>query len=307
MDNKLPTLYLELTDQRPSGFFRENTQGTTNELQLTAPEVRWIPASGFMKENIEETINGKTVITPTNVEIRYIQHSNIINRAAQDKANIKTNAREDKILFEKGHAIVVREGSSIGLYDYLSKVFYNENAPDRPDTANVIFKAVDLNKDVNLLLEDDEYMERALAITNSLKIKTGLKDTPFKFNEDRIEAFAKIFNVQGAETIEKKVFAITLLAKRNPQSFLKIAENFEQAIATEVSHAIQLGVIVFDKNTAFIKDKDESKVVKDLGGGNMSNEKKAEKLSDFLKTDEGSQSLTEIRIKVAFAKDQALK
>lgn len=307
--NKIPTLYLELTDQRPSGFFLENTKGTTNEVQLKAPTVRWIPTSGFMKEDIEETVNGKTVITPTNVEIRYIQHSNEIRRDLQDKANVKINPKEDKILFEKGHAIVMREGSTIGLYDYLSKVFYNQNAYGKPETANVIFRAVELDKDVDILNEDNEFLERALSITNSLKTKTGLKDTPYKYNEDRVEALATLFNVQGANTISKKLYGLSELAKKDPQKFLQVAENYEQGIATEVSHAIQLGVVVYDSNTAVFKGAtvEETKIIKDLGAGKLGIETKNQRLADYLKTTEGASSLTELRVKIAFAKDQSLK
>lgn len=301
-ENKIPTVLFELIDQRDSGFIQDGTRGTANENQLRAPQVSWIPNTGLTCDLIKDEKSG--IVTPTYREIRYIKNSNIIDKAEQDKMHIKPNPHVDLIEFKQATKLVSRQGSSINEYDYLMTVFYNAGAANRPDSATAIYRAVDLNKNAEILAEDDEDLERALNIVNSLKVKTGSKDQPYQYNEERIEGICTILGV-AADTPAQKVYTISAFAKAQPRAFLQKVENFEQFIQTEVNHAVQLNVITFENNAAIFPEDQE--VIKDLGKGNLGMDKKINRLSDFLKTNEGNAALTKMRLLTQLAKENQIQ
>lgn len=302
MSDKIPTIFFEIIDQKDSGFYKDDgSKGTPNETQLRTPQVIWIPREGFMGEISE--LNG--IPTPVFKEIRYIKNATVIEKDAQDKMGIKPNPKADVIEFRNGNKLVSRQGSSVVEYDYLMNVFYNKDAPNRPESATALFRAVDLNKNAEILAEDDESLYRTLGILQSLKTKTGVKEQPFKYNEERIDGLCTILGVT-ADSYATKWYTLSEFGKAQPKMFLKKVENFEQQILTEVSHAIQMNVVIFDGNTAYIKNGAESKMIKEFGAGKMSQDIKMNKLSDFLKTEEGNSALTEMRMLTEVAKNQVL-
>lgn len=304
MTSKAPVLFLELVDQRPSGFVLDGTNNTPFYQELHAPNISWIPADGFMSEMKKEKVNGKEVEIRHNKRIRYIKNENDIDFASQEKRGIKPAPHEDKIPFEKGYATIVGEGSTIGLYNYLSVVFYNAGAPNRPDTATPIFRVLDLNKKAEEFNESDIEMADAIKLAGELYTSTGKKDNPYIYDEDRIDAIARILNVIG-ETPTIKLRAIIVTAKNRPRWFLDNVVKFEQIIFTEVSHALQLDVIEFDGNTAQYKG--GAKIIKSLGTEKLSQTDKVEKLASYLKTNDGTRALTELRAAIEFAKEKQLK
>ena len=86
-----------------------------------------------------------------------------------------------------------------------------------------------------------------------------------------------------------------------PKQFLEIIVKAEQTVIVDVSHALQLGVIMFDGNVAQYSK--ESKIIRSLGKGNMSSDKKIEALATYLQTEEGNNDLTELRAKVEVEKE----
>jgi hypothetical protein len=66
-----------------------------------------------------------------------------------------------------------------------------------------------------------------------------------------------------------------------------------------------LGVIRFEGNTALFDEGD--KVVKALGSGNLGHDKKISLLAEYLASKEGTQDLTELRVRLDVAKKNALK
>lgn len=304
-EQNIPTALFTLLDQRESGFFKDDkTKGTPNETQLMTSQVSWIPNTGFKCELIKEVINDVERITPTYKEIRFIKNVNFIDKEEQEKKNIRTNPSVDTIEFVGGMKLVSRAGSSIAEFDYLWNAFYHKDAPNRPDSATAMYASVDLNKKAEELADDDEDGYRAMGIVLSLKTKTGLKDPKFQYNEERIDGICQMLGVVQ-DTYPMKWYALSLLAKGQPDVFLAKVENFEQQILTEVSHALTLNVIVFDKNTAFFRE--GSKAITELGKGNLSQDRKMGALADFLKTEEGNNALTEMRMLTAVAKNKSLE
>lgn len=301
---KPPVIFLELVEKRSSGFVKQGTEGTMFHEELNCPNISWIPNRGMAAEKVIETVAGKEVETTVYKEVRWIKNCNTIDLTEQEKRNIKPNYFEDKIPFEKGFATVVRDGGTISLYDYLLTAFYNKSNPDRPSTAEGIYKVVQLDKQAEQINEADVEMADAIKLVDSLRTKTGSKDTPYKYNEERISAMCAVCQVH-AETPAQQLYALMSLAKARPRWFLDLVVKFEQTVLTEVSHALELKVIQFDGNTAMYSE--GNKVIRNFGAGNFKHEKKIELLADYLKTQEGNPDLTELRAKTDLAKEKALK
>jgi hypothetical protein len=293
--SKAPVMYLELIEKRNSGFVKNGTDGTAFHEELNCPNIRWIPNSGF--KAVAEKHGESDVIAFK--EIRWIKNCSTIDKDEQDRRNIKPNRIEDKIPFEKGFATVAREGSTISLYDYLKDVFYSNDSENRPSTADAIYRVMQLDKQAEEIDESDIEMADAIKLVASLRTQTSVKDKSYKYNEERLDAMCAICNVY-ADSSATKFHALMSLAKARSKWFLDLVVKFEQTILTEVTHAVELEVVRFDGNTALYKD--DEKVIKNLGTGNLAKDTKIEKLSDFLKTKEGNPHLTELRAKIEVAK-----
>lgn len=290
-----PVMYIELCDKRNSGFVKNGTEGTPFHDELNCPNMTWLPNSGFkgIKDGDTETIIFK--------EIRWIKNCNTIDKEEQDRRNVKPNPYEDKIPVEKGFATVVRDGSTISLYDYLTSVFYSENAEFRPETLSPLYRIVQLDKKAEEIDESDIEMADAIMLVGSMRTQTG-KDKTYKYNEDRLNSICEICAVH-ADTTATKFHALMSLAKAKSRWFLDLVVKFEQTIITEVTHALELDVVKFDGNTAIYVE--DEKVIHGLGTGNLGRETKIERLSDYLKTREGSEALTELRAKIAVKRDNS--
>lgn len=295
MSSKAPVMYLELIEKRNSGFVKNGTDGTAFHEELNCPNIRWIPSSGF-KAVKEKHGDGEVVAFK---EIRWVKNCSTIDKDEQDRRNIKPNRMEDKIPFEKGFATVVREGSTISLYDYLKEVFYSKDSENRPDTADAIYRVMQLDKQAEEIDESDIEMADAIKLVASLRTQVSAKDKSYKYNEERLDAMCALCNV-WADSTATRFHALMSLAKGRSKWFLDLVVKFEQTILTEATHAVELEVVRFDGNTALYRD--DEKVIKNLGTGNLAKDTKIEKLSDFLKTKEGNPHLTELRAKIEVAK-----
>lgn len=297
---KPPVMFLEYCDKRNSGFVKKGTEGTPFHDELNCPSVAWIPSRG--KTAVIEIING--VETNVYKEIRWINGCNTIDVEEQDRKGIKPNPKEDLIVFEKGFATIPKEGSTLSLYDYLEKVFFNGNSAGRPDHIEPLYKVMQLDKQAEEINESDVEMADAIQLVSSLRIKTGDKKTPYKYNEERLSSICDICQVH-ADTAAQKLYALMSLAKAKPRWFLDLVVKFEQTILTEVAHALELKVVMFDGNAAVYSE--DKKLVYNLGAGNFKHEKKIEMLADYLKSKDAAESLTELRAKVSVAKENSLK
>ena len=300
MSTKAPVMYLELIEKRNSGFVKKGTQGTAFHEELNCPNIRWINNSGY--KGIKEVHEGRE--TTVFKEIRWIKNCPTIIKEEQVRMNIKPNPYEDKIPFEKGFATVVRDGSTITLYDYLKEVFWNADAEYRPETADAIYRVMQLDKQAEEIDESDIIMADAIKLVASLRTQTSAKDIAYKYNEERLNSICELCAVY-ADSTATKFHALMSLAKTRPAWFNDLVVKFEQMILTEVTHAVELEVVRFDGNTAIYQDGE--KVIKNLGMGNLSRDSKIEKLSDFLKTKEGNAELTEMRAKVALTQANSKK
>jgi hypothetical protein len=300
-DLKVPVMFLKLCDKRSSGFVKDGTENTAFHEELDCPSIAWIPSRS--KTAVTMEVNGvKTLIYK---DIRWINGCNTIDPQEQDRMGIKPNPQEDLIIFDKGFKTLIKEGSTFSLYEYLEQSFFSKNNPNRPVSLDAIYEIMQLDKKAEEIDESDIEMADAIKLVGELRIKTGNKETPYKYDEDRINMMCKLCEVSGGDTPALKLHALMALAKSTPRTLLDLVVKFEQTLITEVAHALQLNVIRFDGNTASYEESGE--VIKALGSGNLGQEKKIQSLADYFGSSDGTQALTIFRAKLEVAKQNALK
>lgn len=291
---KVPVMYLEVVEQGDSGFYLDGTRNTQFEQQLRTPTVSWIPTEGIMVEKDENGVS-------RNKRIRHIKGCEILDPIEQEKNGWKPNRNSDKIPFDNGFASIKREGSTIGTFDFLKSATYFADNENRPDSATPLYREIKVDERAVELVDDDELLTVAKSKVYALRINTGSKTTPYRYDEDKINSYCQLLNVWD-ETPERKLVLLLSKATINPKSFLDIVVKSEQTVITEISHAIQLGVIMFDGNTAQYSN--GNKVIATLGTGKMSNDKKVEALASFLQTPEGNAELTDLRTNLEVEKEK---
>lgn len=297
---KAPVLFIELCDQRDSGWVLDGTSGTVHETRLTSPSAEFIPNRGYRKAEGKNPETGE--VEAYDEEIRYIKNQRILSVQEQKLKGItpSKNKLEDKIIIKGGNFSVVREGAYIGLYDYLKDVYYNTSNPDRSPAAKDIFKVVEVGKKEEAINDATLRYADAVQLIGTLYAK---KKDGYKYNEPKIDALCSVFQV-FAETYSGKVNGLLSHAQRDPEGFLQRALKFEQTIVMEVGHAFELDVLKFEGNTAMLHD---GRVLADLGAGNMKHETKLNKLADLLATDEYKSKYDELKIELEVAQEKALQ
>lgn len=296
-----PVAFYELVDAGDSGFFLEGTEGTRDEIQIRYPEARTILNTGFRKKVITQA-DGTEVEGLE--EIRYIKNCPIISVEEQEKRNIKPHAHknEDWILFKKGELCVSKEGSFIGLYDFMEAVSGNISNPDRIATADEIFRVMRAVEDAEDFLDLDELKEKAIAKVRSWKEKIGGQ---WAFKESTIDAACEAFGVQG-DTYPIKWRILFERADARPDEFLKKIEWTEQTSVAEINNAIQLKVIEFTGNMAMYVSKEGDKMIYSVGTGNLKLETKVTKLSDWFRTKDGDPAYQIFKSELDKAKEEHL-
>lgn len=297
---KAPTLFIELADQRDSGWRMDSTSGEYNPhgQKITCPSAEFIPSRGF------RLVKGKNPNTGEdewyNEEIRYIKNQRVLSVEEQNRKGIKPsrNHLDDKIIVKGGNFSVTREGHHIGLYDYLMDVFYNGSNPKRPDSAKKIYIVKEVGKNEEEWNEFDVAQSDAIQFLKTLFYKNGKS---YVYDEPKINALCNMFLI-FAESPAGKVTGLMAHAKKDPAAFLDKAMKFEQTIATIVAHAVELSVIKFEGNTAVYCNKD--KVIADLGRGNIKHDKKITKLAELLGTDEYRDAYQELQIELETAREK---
>ena len=295
---EFPTKYYEIADKKKSGWVLDGTKGTSYHQEISTPSILWIPTRGRIAEKQEDG-------TTKYKEVNYINGCDTLDLEEQKKKGFISKPFEDKIPMENGFMTVVRDGNTIVLYDYLEKVFYNEDTPGRPNTATAIYREVKLDKRAETLLDDDELQTQAKALIYQLRINTGNQKDKYKYNHDRIDAICKMVNVWD-ETPERKLILLLQKANQDPKEFLNVVVRSEQTVITEVSHALEMNVILFDKNVAMFTE--GNKIIFTVEGSEkQATDKKISQVASWLSTEEGNQTLTELRGKLEIAKDKSLQ
>lgn len=302
----VPIAYIQLSDMRDSGFIQDGSENTPNPIQLKAPSARYIPNTGF-RRSIKLDAAGKEIMkrdgTPEYYyePIRHIRNQPEISVAKQKFLGIEPSPRhnEDKIIIQTGEIVVARDLGNEGLYDYLTQVFYNESVEGRSTKATAIFKTIDKDVDAEVDNDNDAALADVLIYLKGLSTKVG--DKLYKYNEEKIDGLCSLFTV-FADTYATRLKALTQFAKTVPVRFMEAVTKWEQTTETEVTQALRLNVIKFDKNVAMYVDRE--KIIKSLGTEKMNQEQKISTLADWLRTSDGHEEYSELKTWLGVAKDK---
>jgi len=300
-EEKAPVLYIELFDRRGSGFILDDgNRGTQKQTEIDCPTAEFIPNFGFRRG--VKKVNGKEVFY--NEQIRYIKEQTEISVEKQKELGIVRSraGKEDMIEVKKGSFTVAKEGSFIGLYDYLMESFYNADNPDRSSTATKIYRVIKLGEEEEGMNEDDILMADAIKLVAKFYQKVG--KNKFTYNEEKINALCELFTI-FAETMPGKIAALNGLAKIDPKTFLEKAAKFEQVTITEIAQALQLNVIQIKDNVLQYVDKE--KIILSFGTAKLSREKQIEKAADLLHTPELKAAYEELQLELEIAQEKQLK
>lgn len=297
MANQKPQmLLLELATKRNSGWIQKGSEGSTPIYRNTS-EMEYIDSEGFMGKVLSDG-------SIQNVKIRYIQGEDEILWEKQEERKLNPRRKDSKIIFHNGFMTVVRSGNTRGLYDYVSNVFNNENAPNREhSSATVLFRVVDLNKKAEEINESEETVVMALAEVYKLRKKNSKGG--YDYDEGKIDSYASVLNIYGGDNPAQKIKAIADFAKLKPDAFMKSITAFNSVISTDVAHALELGVIEIEENVAQYRE--GSHVIRSLGTQKLNRKQQIDALSDYLKTPDGNEALTKLRAALEVAKEKNLK
>lgn len=287
--DKPEVLFIEVADKRDSGFVRDGTEGTKFEERLNCPGKLVVPSYSFRHAYDKEKDEYY------NEEIQYIKGQREISVMKQRELGLKPNPKQDKIVIEKGHMTIAREGANIGLFDYMKSAFWNVSNPDRSENASGLYRVVDLTRIEEEINERDVLINEAVGLVYTLQTK---KNGEYVYQEARIDAMCELFAVT-AERYASKITALAGMAKMYPKDFLEKVAIFEQTSATTVTHALQLSVIKFEGNVAIYVKKD--KIIKDLGLAKMTHDQKIEELASFLRSKDGYEANQELTAEVEHA------
>lgn len=300
---EVPVLFIRLCDQRPSGFILDDgKRGTPDQTQLTAPLARFIPNFGFRQSEKTEIRDGKKVTTKYNEPIRYIKEQMEISVERQQTLQIQRSraAKEDMIEVRRGEFSVAREGSWIGLYDFLKQAFYNKSNPNRSQRASAIYEEILPGAKEQELNEYDMMLADAIKFIGKFYQRTA---KGYSYREEKIDALCELFAVY-AETFAGKITALNAMAKGDPKGFLEKAEKFEQTNLANVAHALQLNVIqVKDGVVAYV---DKEKMIMHLGSAPMSSTAQIEKIAELLETPDFTAAKEELLFELDCAKEKQL-
>lgn len=293
--DNVEVLFLEVYDQQDSGFVMDGTERTPYEQRLNKTTVTWVPCEGTEVFLDEEGVKRSR-------RIRHISGCESIYPAEQEKLGFFPNRQADKLPIDNGFITVRKETKTVGTFNYFKAATYWFDNPLRPDTATPIYKEIKVNENAVSLIDEDEVQTHAKLKVYALRISRG--ERKYEYNTDKINSYCNLLNV-FAETPEQQIVLIMDKAIKNPKQFLDTIEKAEQTVITEITHALQLNVILFDKNTAMYAE--ESEVINTVGTGNMSQDRKIEALGSWLQTPEGNTSLTKLRTKLEIAKELQFK
>lgn len=307
-EDEVPVIFVELYEKGESGFIKQGTEGTPFEERLQFPSRRYIPTEGMRKGVKKSTalINGesKEVETRYNEKIRWIANETEISVARQKELGIdwENGGRYNKIAIDKGYLTVAREGSGVGLYDYLTQVFYNVDAPGRSQNATKIFRIIQKDKEAEVYNESEMIAVDAVKYVGTLVTKVA--EGQYKYNQEKLDGLCQIMNI-WAETNATKIKALFVNAKDHPKDFMELVTIWENTTVTEVTQALKLKVLAFDKNMVMYPAKD--KVAKSLGTENLKYDEKIARYADWLRTSDGHEAYLELKAELEAAQDKQLK
>lgn len=289
-----PVKIFRLIDQRGSGFIKQGTENTPEPEERSSPSVRSVLKVSSYRDGDK------------NIRIRYISGCDTIIPEEQEKFGFATVGggslypHEDEIPFKWGLITVERSGSTIGLFDYLSKSSLNKNSTARIPNMKAIWEEVD--QEAKIKGVNDNELEKAQVITwLGTKLIKSRTDSEVFFDEDLLNSLCSLFHV-SAETQGGKFYGLVGIAKINPADFKKKATDYVQSVVTQIMVAEELGLIAFSDRSCYYTA--DEKPITTFSDKLKSKEKKVEFVATFFRGIEGREEYREFLVHLDGAKEK---
>lgn len=315
-----PVLKISLCDQRPSGYVREDTIGTKNPIQKTCADSFYIPEKGgegirYMQidENrkrkeiprfealriLNEKSEGYENIIPERYAIRYIKGCPEISVEWQkeNKWEPNTDPFSDSILIEEGYAEFDYNNDPVK-YRYVSELMWFKDLPHRLEHIKPMYYEIKEDKkaalNIDVILARDAAMDEWKLLVN--KTKDG-----FTINEEKLNGYCQLMNVQGNNATERLGNLHTKLTA-NPMEFIEKVTAYKEETVTDISHAMQLDLIKFEGNSAVLTYNNKRIEL----GKSPNKTTKIERLAEMLKTPEYKEHYVMLKNQIQIAKEKQL-
>jgi len=286
-------LFIELVGQQGSGFIKDGTAGTSFQEELRAPTIAFIPVTGYRRGPEKE-----------HIPIRYIKNCPFIDEAEQKAKGISPNRNEDIIQIERGYTTIELDGADPGLIKYFTEVYYNESNPNRSDRATALYRIIDVDEN------NKQYVEREMAYLDAAAFVSRLRKLNragevVGYDEDKMNTVIELLSLPvPVDTPSGKLSAILSAAKSNPTEFMRYVTKLEESAITEITNALELGVIQFKGNVLQYTEKDE--VIHNFGTGSFKKEKLIEFAANFLTSPDNKDAYKKFQIQLEVAEEKQL-
>jgi hypothetical protein len=307
-------IVIELVAQQDSGWIKDGTQGKPYEEQLRAPGRFRLPSTGHravfqLDENGNrlKDKNGNFIRIGTE-EIQYIEGQEELSVNRQREMGLLRPGTgiphhgPTEIIINKGYRSVCNDYLEKTLFQYLTEVFWCENAEGRSPKATPFYR---IQKQGELKEEEFEIMfaeKDAVGYCQELVNKVGGQ---YLYKEEKINGLCALFNIDSKLPAEVKLRAILRIAKNDPVTFLDKAKKAEEKTVSDVRHAVEMGLIRF--NNGLVEDPDNKRVYYNLGNDALTKDKKITQFAEWLTTLDGKSVHLELREKINLAKEKSLK
>jgi hypothetical protein len=265
-----------LLNQQPSGFIQKGTEKMPEPIELMNPGKKSILTRSAYARPLK---GGKKGFE--RVKIRYLASSTKIHIDEQVDEGAVENPVDDRIEFTNGQIVVAAEGSGVGMLNFMRHDSRNALGKDRIKSVEPVYTEIFPEKEK---VEDNEEVfaqAEAVVYINKLIISKTVKGV--EYEEDRLNALARLFNVV-ADTPAGKISGLIANAKIAPADFLKKAKEYEQSIVIDISHAVALGLISLEGTKASYVGTQE---IITTYSDKLSTDQKTQKLAAFFTTKEG--------------------
>jgi len=125
------------------------------------------------------------------------------------------------------------------------------------------------------------------------------------YDEDKMNTVIELLSLPvPVDSPSGKLSAILSAAKSNPTEFMRYVTKLEESAITEITNALELGVIQFKGNVLQYTEKDE--VIHNFGTGSFKKEKLIEFAANFLTSPDNKDAYKKFQIQLEVAEEKQL-
>jgi len=181
-------------------------------------------------------------------QVRHIRNANSI--FVDEQSGSTFNKKRDNIFFNNGILVLNPMRDRITM-EFLDNHPQNHDTPaeSRRDGVFPIFRKVVPEKEGSSNVDNLEVNHKAMEMILALRTKSG---DSFEYKEKQIGMMSRIFGINGSLAPSQVITELAKIATNDPAGFIYKANHAVGEVEQDLEAAITLGIIRFDKKTAFL-------------------------------------------------------